>query len=137
MIMPMPGRSFQIAGVLALTGIIAAMVSGMRGEPAPSPTVTAAVAKPVFAERFEVPDDFPMLRKTDRLPLPNVITGEPTQTVATARPDQVEKPTEKKPVEKPHGRTMTAEREVEHDVCARHHMHKVITHGGRSWRCRR
>jgi hypothetical protein len=23
------------------------------------------------------------------------------------------------------------------DVCTRHHMHRVSTHGGRSWRCRR
>ena len=28
-------------------------------------------------------------------------------------------------------------RYVEHDVCIRHGMHKVFTHGGRSWRCRR
>ena len=26
---------------------------------------------------------------------------------------------------------------VEKDVCARHHLRKVVTHGGRSWRCRR
>lgn len=27
--------------------------------------------------------------------------------------------------------------ESESNVCTRHHMKKVVTHGGRSWRCRR
>jgi len=26
---------------------------------------------------------------------------------------------------------------AELDICARHHLRKVVTHGGRSWRCRR
>jgi hypothetical protein len=26
---------------------------------------------------------------------------------------------------------------AEIDICARHHLRKVVTHGGRSWRCRR
>jgi len=33
--------------------------------------------------------------------------------------------------------TKPKQHHVERDVCQRHGMHKVITRGGRSWRCRR
>ena len=139
---PMPGKSFQLAGALALCGILAAMLSGMR-EPTPAPAaVAAAVAKPVFAERFDVPVAPPLLKKADRLkieePLP-VAASEPvpvkTETIGTARPDQQIdiKKSEPKKKQRP-TRMASAEH---HDVCRRHHMHKVTTHGGRSWRCRR
>jgi hypothetical protein len=133
----MPGLSFQIAGALALSGILAAMASGMR-EPTPAPApVATAVAKPVFAERFDVPNEPAVLKKADRLkieqPVP-VATSDPvpvkTESIVLARPDQ---PVEVKPV----ARKKTTKREVRHDVCTRHHMHKVVTRGGRSWRCRR
>ena len=29
------------------------------------------------------------------------------------------------------------EKHVELDICQKHHMHKISTHGGKSWRCRR
>ena len=132
----LPGRSFQVAGVLALSGIVAAMISGSRGPApaAPAPVVTKAV----FAERFDAPNDWPLLKKTDRLPLPPVAEQPALVTsgaLATMQPDE---PVEQiaKPVERKHHRHV--ERHAEHrDVCERHHMHRVTTHGGRSWRCRR
>ena len=120
-------KLFLVAGVLALSGIIAGALSVSR-EPAVSAPVVAK-----FDSRWDMPDEPPLLMKADRLTLP---TPEP-ETVAVARPDQpVETKPVKKPVKTPVEKTRTAEREVEHNVCTRHHMHRVETHGGRSWRCR-
>jgi hypothetical protein len=128
-----------IAAAIAWSGIAAAIISGSR-EP------TSAVSAPV-ATKFDArwndstdvaADSFPLLKKTDRLPVPVVRSEEPgqikTEIIATVQPDDridvKEKPPKKR---KP---TRMAEREVEHNVCTRYHMHKVTTHGGRSWRCR-
>jgi hypothetical protein len=138
----LPGKSFQIAGALALSGILAAMVSGMREPPSPAPVTTAVAApvvtKAVFAERFDVPNDQPPLKKQDRLPLPPEIRDPvpvKTETVVMTQPDDqidVKKKAEPKKPEKP---TKTAM--AEHDVCTRHGLHKIWIRHGRSWRCRR
>jgi len=130
-------KAFRIAGVLALAAIAAAMISGWRA-PAPSPARAApVVTKAVFAERFDVPNDWPLLKKQDRLPLPPEIKDPvpvplpvpvPTEAVAMMQPDE---PVEVKPV----ARKKTVARE--HDVCTRHHMHKIWIRHGKSWRCRR
>jgi hypothetical protein len=130
MMMPVPGKSFQIAGVLALSGILAAMASGLR-EPTPAPAaITTAVAKPVFAERFDLPDEPALLKKADRLVIeqPGSVPVK-TETILMTKPDA--------PVEaKGAARKRTAGREVAHDICARHHMHRAwVT--PRRWRCRR
>ena len=84
------------------------------------------------------PDEPAPLKKQDRLktvepvPVPMPVK---TETIALAKPDEpVEKKRSepKKKTEKP-TRTASAER----NVCTRHGMRKVTTHGGRSWRCRR
>jgi hypothetical protein len=131
-----PGKSFLIAGVLALSGIMAGVLALPRG-PTPAPAASApVVTKAVFGERF----DWPLLKKQDRLPLPPAPKEDPVpvqaETVVMTQPDDlidVKKKAEPKKKEKP-TRTASAEH---HDVCRRHHMHKVMTHGGRSWRCRR
>lgn len=58
------------------------------------------------------------------LPSPSLATPSASASVAVAAP----------PVRQPEIQ-MRVERES--NVCTRHGMHKVITHGGRSWRCRR
>jgi hypothetical protein len=125
-----PGKSFQIAGVVALSGILAAMFSASR-ESAPAPAQAAPLAT-----RLEgiSPDDFPLLKKQDRLPLPDLgpkpVATETVMVQPEAQIDVKKKAEPKK--EKP---TMVAS--VEHNICTAHHMRKIETHGGRSWRCRR
>ena len=67
MITPLPGKSFIVAGALAMSGIIAGAVSGGR---APAPVVTKATAAQ-FDQRWEdvSTDDQPLLKKQDRLAL--------------------------------------------------------------------
>ena len=127
--MPIPGKSFMIAGALALSGTVAAMVSGVR-EPQQAPAASAPLAA-----RLEgiSPDDFPLLKKQDRLPLPRVVPVK-TETITMVQPEaQID--VKKKAEPKKETPTMVAT--AEHDVCTAHHMHRVETHGGRSWRCRK
>ena len=130
-----PGKPFRIAGVLALSGIIAGVMSVPRA-PAPARAAPPVVTKAVFAERFDVPNDWPLLKKQDRLPLPPEIKDPepvpvpvPTKAVAMMQPD--DEPVAVKPV----ARKKTVARE--HDVCTRHGLHKIWIRHGKSWRCRR
>jgi hypothetical protein len=140
-IVMLPGRSFQVAGVLALSGIVAAMISGSRGPApaAPAPVVTKAV----FAERFDAPNEWPLLKKTDRLPLPVVKPPEPAPVPApvpvlvTENDEPVEQIAQPVAHRHHHHVVEHAEHEHESNICTRHHLRKVITRGGRSWRCRR
>jgi hypothetical protein len=130
------GKSFKVAGVLALAAIAAAMISGWR---APAPAASApVVTKAVFAERFDVPDGPAPLKKQDRLPLPTDIKDPvPVETetgVALAQPQDKVEEKKAEPKKKP-GPTRMAERE--RDVCARHGMRKVWVRHGKAWRCRR
>lgn len=123
---PIPGKAFQIAGVLTLSGIAAAIISGSSREPA----VSAPVATK-FEARWDsvTADDYPLLKKQDRIVArevgPVVVR---TETILMARPEQrveVKKAEPKK----------TAER----DVCQKHGMHKewTVKRHWKSWRCRR
>jgi hypothetical protein len=132
---PIPGRSFQIAGLLALSGILAAMFSVSR-EPA------QAVSSPV-ASKFDArwddatdvtADSFPLLKKQDRLAAadPGPVPVRTERVVLVQPQDKVE---EKKA--KPKKTEPTKVATAEHDVCTRHHLRTVMTHGGRSWRCKK
>jgi len=129
---PIPGKPFMIAGALALAGLVAGAVASSR-EPAPAaPAASPVVAKTEFAERFDTPDDFPLMKKTDRLVVP---VGPALKTeIVMAQPEaliDLKTKTEPKKTEKP---TMVAARE--NNLCTRHNMHKVwVT--SRRWRCRR
>ncbi|MBT1509492.1 hypothetical protein KIP88_03160 [Bradyrhizobium sp. SRL28] len=129
---PIPGKPFMIVGAVALAGLVAGAVASSR-EPTPAPAASpGVVTRTAFDERFDVPDDFPLLRKTDRLMEPVVI---PLKTeLVMVQPEaliDVKKKTEPKKTEKP---TMVAT--SEHNLCTRHNMHKVwVT--SRRWRCRR
>jgi hypothetical protein len=60
--------------------------------------------------------------------LPPLTPAETDPPAAAARTD----------VLKTVGATVSARRhQIETDVCTRHGMHKVVTRGGKSWRCRR
>ena len=131
---PLPSRAWgcvMAVGMVALFGIFAGAMSSSRETPAPvaSPVVTEAA----FVERLP-DDDWPLLKKQDRLALP---TTEPvpvkTESFAMASPDQPLDDDKKKakPVER---KRHVAESE-ESNVCTRHHMRKVVI--GRSWRCRK
>jgi outer membrane biosynthesis protein TonB len=125
---PLPGKSFQLAGALALSAIVAAMVSGGRG-PEPAPAASAPVVAK-FDARWDMPDGPPLLKKQDRLPLPLPTPVQP-ETVAMVQPqERVEEPKTKPKKAEP---VRTAER----DVCTRHGMHKISIRHGRSWRCRK
>jgi hypothetical protein len=94
-----------------------------------------------IAERW--PPEIPVAPKADRLsinePAPiYVAKPEPTpQPMALATAADIEQSR----TEKPHIRNARAharnEPASERNICTRHGMHKVETHGGRSWRCRR
>jgi hypothetical protein len=127
-----------VAAVVAWSGIAAAVLS-MRNEPAPAKAETEETrANPEFNMRW---DDAPALKKQDRLPLvqpdPNSVeridvADAPARVpLVVASLDQHRLETQEGNVE-----SVTRRRHVARDICARHGKHKVLIHGGRSWRCR-
>lgn len=127
----MPGKSFLIAGALAWSGIVVAMVTVSRE---PVPAVSAPVAAKFEARWEDVSDEPPLLKKQDRLVVreqepvpkhPDIVVVPPVKM-----PVVVALPNEDKPVSR---RRVHRER----NVCTKHNMRKVMTRGGRSWRCRR
>jgi len=79
--------------------------------------------------------EIPPLKKADRFvsvstePIPVVVERIAPDAPASAPPVLLVQDTDK-PLAARHGR-------LRMDVCARHHMRKVITRGGKSWRCSR
>jgi hypothetical protein len=98
----------------------------------PQPPVAVPDA---LAERW-LPDVQTAL-KADRLPLSAPAQPIPVQTVVVEAPAPVVVAAARTDVLQTVGATASARRHTEQDICARHGMHKVVTHGGRSWRCRR
>lgn len=132
--MRLPGKPFLIAGALAWSGIVAAMLSVSREPTEASVPVTAPlVAK--FDARWDASsaDDYALLKKTDRLPLqePGPIPKHPDNTLPppATMPAVVATQDDDRPVSRRKHR--------ERNACTRHGMRKVTTHGGRSWRCRK
>lgn len=76
--------------------------------------------------------DQAVLRKADRLRMEGEPRAVATERVIIVRPEVVGSPS---PPPLPKRRQVAEERES--NVCTRHGMHKVLTHGGKSWRCRR
>jgi len=73
------------------------------------------------------------LRKADRLYLPPVSVDGPVMVVPAVAPPLLPAPhDDPKPA-----RAERRHRQAGGDVCTRHGMRKVVTNGGRSWRCRR
>jgi hypothetical protein len=112
------------AALWCVAGITAGIVRTIQ-ETAPAPAAESPA--PVLVE---------ILAKADRLPLV------PARTVAerwyTPPPPERADELEIEPQMEPRKLTRHS-RHLDHprDVCARHGLRKVITRGGRSWRCRR
>jgi hypothetical protein len=116
------------------------MVFAIQRIPVPAePIVVAAVAA---EQRFDAAWQdtvavIPPTKKADRL---QIASTEPkvTERVPPAPSAPVSMPPvilvqdEDKPPASRHRR-----QRAESDVCAKHHLHKVATRGGRSWRCRK
>jgi hypothetical protein len=111
---------------MAATAVWAVMMIAVGERDPPKPP--AAVADAIL-DRW--PDDPPAAPKADRLPLAaaaEVFPAEVVAPVAAARTD----------VHQTVGAIASVRRHTtERNVCTRHGMHKQITRGGRSWRCRR
>jgi hypothetical protein len=96
-----------------------------RDPPRPHAAIPDAIT-----DRWPEPEP---LRKTDRLALPPVPAGGPAMVVPAVAPPLLPAPhDDPKPA-----RTERRHRHASGDVCTRHGMRKVVTRGGRSWRCRR
>jgi hypothetical protein len=93
------------------------------------PRPPQAVADPITERWLPEPGALP---KADRLPLPVpefVAEGPPAPAAADGPPPAFIRPaveTDRRPHRIP-----------ARDVCSRHGMRKVVTRGGKSWRCRR
>jgi hypothetical protein len=130
--MTVPGKPFQIAAAMALAGIVAGALAGGRQPVASAPVA----AKPEFGSRWESlsADEEPLLKKSDRLALAdaNAAPIRSERVVPSPSPAKplimVQTADDERPVSPRHRRL---------DVCERHGMRRVVTHGGRSWRCRR
>jgi len=112
-----------LLGAAALWPALFLLASQRDAPPPPS-------APDTLAGRW--PAEEPVAPKANRLPIAEPAPAaavEPPVPVAAARTD----------VHQTVGATVSARRHTEHhgDICTRHGMHKVETHGGRSWRCRR
>jgi hypothetical protein len=127
-----PSKVFLIAAALALAGIVAGALASSR-EP-------VAASEPATTTKFDARwddatlDDQPLLKKTDRLKIeePGPVPVRTERVVLVQPQDKVE---EKKA--KPKKTEPTKVATAEHDVCTRHHLRTVMTHGGRSWRCKK
>jgi len=90
------------------------------------------VAQAVFAERYDVADDFPLLQKADRLAVKD--TGPVPVQTQRIDPEPTLPAAKQKTAE--HESEAGRPRERKRDLCERHNMHKVwVT--SRRWRCRR
>lgn len=151
MALVLPTKVFAIAAVLAWSGIAASMLTHPReAVPQAHSTVVAA-----FQQRWGsvASDEEGLLKKQDRLPLPaaaplmhELRPIDPVPLEPSTIDDLVPVPVkatpedEKQAAEEKHRHVRHVEpeeRHVEHNVCTRHGMRKVITRHGKSWRCRK
>lgn len=125
---------------LAIGGLAALGGAVMYAAAKPVPVATPAP----FSERFP-PEQPHILKKQDRLislPVKTVAVAavdvadagqiNAVDLMAPSEPDLTSAQDEPAPPRHKH-----VEQVVEHNVCTRHHLRKVITRGGKSWRCRR
>jgi hypothetical protein len=126
-------RYLQLAvpciALTAFAGIAAgALRSGQESAPAPDYVTTS-------------PSDVIALAKTDRLPLAPTAAIDDRWLAPVAEKVAYSDPVAQVPLPQmePKKLTLNKSAKIVHprDVCARHHMRKQITRGGRSWRCRR
>jgi hypothetical protein len=122
-----PRMLIASAALWCVAGITAGIV---RTSQETAPPAAAESAEPVLVE---------ILAKTDRLPVA------PARAIVDRwyQPPPVERSDELLVEQKAEPATHRLQSNYRRrqlkpvDICARHGMHKVITKGGRSWRCRR
>jgi hypothetical protein len=112
---------FKLAAAGAALWPVLFLLASQRDPPAQPAPVAGAVE-----QRW--PDDPPAGPKADRLPL---------YAAAAAIPQATEVPVQVAAARIDVPATASVRRHTEADnICTRHHMRKVTTRGGRSWRCR-
>jgi hypothetical protein len=140
-------HSYKLAGALALAGILAALlIAGLM--PAPPKAEVAKPAEPVIAKGVRI---VPIYRKIEERapmePAPAAVTtvekapplravpkaDTPLLPVQEARAKPEPEPELELPTRRHYG---SGRHFAEADICARHGMHKVLTHNGKGWRCR-
>lgn len=126
------GLKIGVALALAM-GAAAAITLRWSPAPPPAPVVDAQRFESALKEHGEIriiPE-----KKADRLQLDQ---PKPVETEVVQPPPLPPPP--KPPWELQAEETTPPPPPPDHhrqDVCERHHMHKVFTHGGKSWRCRK
>ena len=109
----------------AMSGIVVGILSASHG-----PEPVNAKTEP---SRFDdISAEPPLLKKADRLAQ---MTTSPTPVATEVVMVQPQQRIEK--AEKPVKAKRERHKRVAGDICQRHHMHRVETHGGKSWRCKR
>jgi hypothetical protein len=136
-------KAFMIAGALALSGIAAAAMSGVRNEPVPDQVVPKTARATAFDNRWDNGGQSTVLKKQDRSPLPAsppALIGRPAMVAAVATEEIV--PTAPPPVAekirlqvKADLKQKVTESGEQKSTCIKHKM-RTVWHG-RSWRCRK
>ena len=132
-----PAKLFKTG--LVVLAIAAAMVVTIKVRRTPAPAVKAAELEAKFDSAWADSFQTAVAKQQDRIRVIELASTEP-KPVVTERVVPPDTPVTAPPVlvvqeDKPvprHRRFAEAR-----DVCARHNMHRVTTHGGKSWRCRR
>jgi hypothetical protein len=120
---------FKLAVGAAALWPVLFLLASQRDHPTPPPIV----ASDTLAERWPAED----LPRADRLPInPPAPVAEPTP-LALATAADIEQSRAEKPRERHEPARARHKPARERNICTRHGMHKRVTHGGRSWRCRR
>ena len=119
-----PRTLIASAALWCVAGITAGTLRSVE-DTAPPPAAESPGTVLAKADRLPL---IPREAITDRWP---ALSQEPAAVTAAARIDEPQTVGTTASVRRHHPRP------VEHNICTRHGMHKVITRGGRSWRCRR
>ena len=126
-----PRTLIASAALWCVAGITAGTLRTVE-DIAPPPAAESPVAILAKADRLPL---IPREAITDRWP---ALSQEPAAVRAAARTDEPQTVAATVSAGRPHIRNVRKIRIADRaDVCARHGMRKVITRGGRSWRCRR
>ena len=132
----------HLAGTIALGVIVAALLAAAAVTPRP-PRAEAKLAAgdAVLDEPAKAVRVVPIYRKIEaRAPIEPEPVAVPTEIALKSDAAAPTPPAQ----EEEHASNREPAPEVRHrhqhaaeDICARHHLHKVITNNGRGWRCRR
>jgi hypothetical protein len=127
-----------ISAALWCAATVTAIIVPDRKTTAPPATAASALPAPDHLLALAPTED--VLPKADRLPFAARFAAAPPVSLLP-KPTPVDRTGQNSVLVAPGDRQPTTDRPRRHaharDVCERHGMHKVRTHRGRSWRCRR